>query len=52
MEKSKKQLLKEIKKQLKLVGASTGEICTELLRLEKMSMNGLSYYLMQLTESL
>ena len=50
MKKTRKQLLKEIEEQLKLAGASAGEICTELLRLEKVSINGLSYYLMQLTD--
>lgn len=45
MKKSKKQLLQEIKEQLKNSGASAGEICTELLRLEKASAEGLRYYL-------
>lgn len=45
MKNAKKQLLQEIKKQLKLSGASAGEICTELLRLEKASIEGLTYYL-------
>ena len=50
MKQTRKHLLKEIKEQLKLNGASVGEICTELLRLEKTSIDGLSNYLMQLTE--
>ena len=50
MKMTRKHLLNEIKEQLKLAGASTGEICTELLRLEKTSIDGLSNYLTQLTE--
>lgn len=45
MKKSRKDLLQEIKKELQNQGATAGEICTELLRIEKISLAGMIYYL-------
>jgi hypothetical protein len=50
MKKTRKYLLIMIKEKLKNKNLSSGEMCTELLKLEKMSLNGLSFYLSQLEE--
>ena len=45
MNKQRKTLLEEIKNELKRQNATAGEICTELLKLERKSIDGLVYYL-------
>ena len=43
--KKRKALLEKITEQLKIGGASTGEILTEENRLQSTSLEGLTYYL-------
>ena len=46
----RKTLMNEIREQLRRSGAGAGEILTELVRLERASIDGLKYYLQGLRE--